>query len=87
MCTNAADQTKGFQSNEDIELFQHFACRGSSHRGKGAARHTIELIWFGYIACLSQWGGVEYILGSNDFYLPSRRLEEGEGVSTLWFFT
>jgi hypothetical protein len=36
----------------------------------------ISLILFGYIACLSQWeGGC-----SNDFYLPSRRLEEGRSA-------
>ncbi len=31
----------------------------------------INLIWFGYIASLSQWGGVEYLNRSNDFYVPS----------------
>ncbi len=34
---------------------------------------------FGYIARLSHWGGVGYFTRSNDFYLPSLRLEEGLG--------
>ncbi len=32
------------------------------------------LIWFGYIACLSHWGG-RGILRSNDFNLPSELLQ------------
>jgi hypothetical protein len=36
------------------ELVWHFACRGNSHRRKGAARHIIDMV--GYIA-KSQWGG------------------------------
>ncbi len=39
--------------------------------------------WFGYIACLTQWRGGGQFTCKNDFYLPSRRLEEGGGVSTL----
>ncbi len=31
----------------------------------------INLIWFGYIARLFQWGGGGYFTRSNDFYLPS----------------
>jgi hypothetical protein len=31
----------------------------------------INLIWFGYIARLSQWDGGEYFTRSNDFYQPS----------------
>ena len=38
---------------------------------------TLDMI--GYITRLSQWGGGEYIIHSNDFYLPSRLLEEGGG--------
>ncbi len=34
---------------------------------------------FGYIARLSHSGGVGYFTRSNDFYLPSLRLEEGLG--------
>jgi hypothetical protein len=45
----------------------------------------ILLIRFDYIARLSQWGGVGYFTRSNDFYLPSRRLEDMGGiVSSLW---
>ena len=35
-------------------------------------------VWM-YIARLSRWGGGGYFTRSNDFYLPSLRLEEGEG--------
>ncbi len=44
----------------------------------------INLIWFGSIDRLSQWRGGRYFTCSNNFYLPSLRLEEGGGVSTLW---
>ncbi len=40
------------------------------------------LIWFGYIACLSQWGEGCILPGANDFYLSLRRLKEG-GESEL----
>ncbi len=40
--------------------------------------------WFGYIARLSQWGGVGYFTRSNGSYLTSLRLDGGGGVSTLW---
>jgi hypothetical protein len=55
----------------------------SSLRRKGAARH---LIWFGFIAHLSQWGGGGIFACSNDFYQPLQYQEEGrgEGISTLW---
>jgi hypothetical protein len=43
------------------------------------ARLDINLIWFGYIARLSQWEGGGYFTRSNDFYLPLLRLEEGGG--------
>ncbi len=43
----------------------------------GAAKHLS--ICFGYIARLSQWGGRGYFTCTNDFYLPSRRLEGGGG--------
>ncbi len=45
------------------------------------------LIWFGYIARLSPRGGGGYFTCSNNFYLPSRRLEEKGGGgrdSALW---
>jgi hypothetical protein len=42
------------------------------------------LIWFGYIAHLSQWGGEGLLLAKGDYYLPSRRLEEGEGEISLF---
>ncbi len=44
-----------------------------------------NLEWFGYIARLSQWGGGGrgHFTRSNDFYLPSLRLEGGGVVSTL----
>jgi hypothetical protein len=37
------------------ELVQYFFCRGTSYRAR--ALHFINLIWFGYIARLYQWGG------------------------------
>jgi hypothetical protein len=48
---------------------------GSSHRR--------NLIWFGHIARLFQWGAGVYFTRSNDFYLTLLRLGEG-GISTLW---
>jgi hypothetical protein len=40
---------------------------------------VIYLIWFGYIARLSQWGREGLLLANVDYYLPSRRLDEGKG--------
>jgi hypothetical protein len=57
------------------------AYRGS-HIGERALL-DINLIWFGYFARLSQWGRGGYFNCSNDFYLPSLRLEKGVEVSTL----
>ncbi len=37
------------------------------------------LLWFGYIDRLSQWGEEMYFTRSNNFYLPSLRLEGGGG--------
>jgi hypothetical protein len=41
------------------------------------ALHVLNLIWFGNIACLSQWGGARSFPRSNVCYLPSLRVEEG----------
>jgi hypothetical protein len=38
------------------ELVQHFRYIGGVHNGARALR-VLNLIWFGYIARLSQWGG------------------------------
>ncbi len=51
--------------------------RVSSHR-------RINLIWFGYIARLSQRGGEGYLSRSSDFYLPSLLLEGGGGQHPVW---
>jgi hypothetical protein len=56
---------------------------GEVHIGARALLDNINLIWFGNIALLSQWGGGGYFIRSNDFYLPSLRSEEGGWVSTL----
>ncbi len=53
-----------------LSWFSPFAYRMSLHW---------PLIWFGYIARPSQWGGGGLFNYSNDFYLPSRCLEEGVG--------
>ncbi len=37
----------------------------------------INLISFGYIACLSHWGGGGHFTYTNDYYLHSLPLEEG----------
>jgi hypothetical protein len=66
------------QSNEltrgTSELVQHLRLQGVVYI---AARALLDIIflWFGYIACLSQWGGGGYFSRSN---------EEGGGVRTLW---
>jgi hypothetical protein len=54
--------------------------RGGVHIGAKSVLH-INLIWFGYIARLSQRGGGGYFTLSNDFYLPLLRLEVGGGGS------
>ncbi len=41
----------------------------------------INLISFGYIARLSQWGGGGYLLVSNDFCLPFAMLRGGGGTA------
>ncbi len=69
-------------------LVPHFAYRGTSQRRKGAARHV--MIWLGYIARLSQWGGGGYFTPTPMrregyfayFYLSSRRLGGGGGSET-----
>ncbi len=53
---------------------------GGVHIG-ARALHGLNLIWFGNITRLSQWGGGGYFLCSNDFYLPSLCVEEGGGGS------
>ncbi len=50
-----------------LSKFSTFDYRGSSHRHKSAAWHLIVMV--GYIA--------RYFARSNDFYLPSRRIEGG----------
>jgi hypothetical protein len=52
---------------------------GGVHIGARALLDPINLIWFCYIVRLSQWGGVGYFTRSNDYYLPSLRLQEGGG--------
>ncbi len=42
----------------------------------------INVIWFGYIARLSQWGGEDIFTRSNDIYLDSLCLE-GRGQHTV----
>jgi hypothetical protein len=41
-----------------------------------------QLIWFDYVARLSQWGGGGYCTCSNDDYLPRGR---GGGVSSTQY--
>jgi hypothetical protein len=50
---------------------------GGVHIG-ARAPHVLNLILFGCIARLSQWGGGGLFPRSNDCYLLSLRLEEGE---------
>jgi hypothetical protein len=45
-----------------------------------------HLIWFGYIARLSQEGGGGYFIRSNDFFLPAFAALRGGEVSTLWLY-
>ncbi len=54
------------------------------YRRKGAARHIIPTAWLYRrpIPCSGEEGSILHC--SNYFYLPSRRVEEGGGVSTLW---
>jgi hypothetical protein len=70
----------GLINRGTTELVQHFPCKGSSHRRKRTLL-DINLIWFGYITRLSQWGRGGYFTCSNDFYLPSLRLEDVGGGS------
>ncbi len=43
------------------------------------ALHVLNLIWFGWIARLSQWGGGGQFPRSNDIYLPSHAWRKGVG--------
>ncbi len=62
------------QSNDlymrPTELVQHFAYRGKGVHIGASALLNMELIWFGYIAHLSQWGqgGRVYLL---KWFLPA----------------
>ncbi len=49
---------------------------GGVHIG-ARALHVLNLIWFGCIARLSQWGGGGEFPRSNDFYLPSLASRKG----------
>jgi hypothetical protein len=64
------------QSNDryrgPTKLVLRSAYRASSQRRKGAANHLIEMVWL-------NWGSRILFTCSNDDYLPSRRLEKGEG--------
>ncbi len=51
----------------------------SSHRRKSAAGHKFDMVWLYRSPRLSQWGG-EYFTRSNDFYLPSLRLQGGRSA-------
>jgi hypothetical protein len=51
---------------------------GGAHIG-ARALHVLNMKWFGNIARLSQWGRGGGFPRSNDFYLPSLRVEEGGG--------
>jgi hypothetical protein len=46
---------------------------------KSAARHKFDMVWL--YRSPSQWGGGGRFTRSNDFYLPSLRLEDGGGGS------
>jgi hypothetical protein len=56
-------------------MVQYFAYMGSSHRGKGAARHIIDVVWQ-YRSPIPV-GRRGYSKSINYFYLPFRRLKEG----------
>jgi hypothetical protein len=65
------------------ELFQQSAYRGSSHRRKGADRHILDMVWLYRSSFPVGRRGI--FTGSNNFYMPSRRLEKGERrVSIPW---
>ncbi len=84
-CTSALDPIKTIKRNYlEGPLSSALSFIGGVHIGARALL-DINLIWFGYIACLSKWGGGRYFTRSNDYYLPSLHLEEGGGrVSTMW---
>jgi hypothetical protein len=54
---------------------------GGVHFG-ARALHVLNLIWFGYIARLSQWGGGNLLVQMISTCRPSRRGRGG--VGTLW---
>jgi hypothetical protein len=64
----------------ELVKFSTFAYRGSSHRLKSNML-DINLIWFGYIVRLSQWGEGNILLVQ--IISSCRRVLRG-GVSTLW---
>ncbi len=66
---------------ETAELVKHFHLQGEFTSAQERFLTLLLYLWFGYITCLSQWGGEGYFTRSNDFYLPLLRLEEGWSVS------
>ncbi len=61
-----------------------FSFIGGVHIGTRAL-HVLDLIWFGCIARLYEWGGEgKFFPRSNDFYLPWLRIEGGGGGWGGW---
>jgi hypothetical protein len=55
------------------------------HPPKSAARHKFDMAWLHRSPIsVGRRGLGGYFTRSNYFYLPSLRIEEGGGVSTLW---
>jgi hypothetical protein len=75
------------QSNEltrrPLSYFSTFVYRGSSHRRKSAACPKFDMVWLyrSPIPSREERPGGGWFRHSNDFYLPSLRVEEGGGGS------
>jgi hypothetical protein len=86
-CTSVLSKRKAFLSSQSYELtggttelVHHFRLKGELTLAQERCLtllNNFDMVWFGYIARLSQRGGGGYFTRTNYYYLPSLRLEGG----------
>jgi hypothetical protein len=67
------------QNYRDTKAFVSFPLNRTANQFTLTQERCLTLIWFGYLARLSQCRGGGYFTRPNDYYLPSLRLEGGDG--------